>query len=48
MDSSAQTFFAGQWLDFEQAKTKLTGELSAEAKKLCVEEYAAGFELPEV
>ncbi len=39
---------AGPWLNYDPAANKFTGEFSDEANKLCEEEYAAGFELPEV
>lgn len=48
IDTGAQPIIAGPWLDFDPATNQFTGEFAAEANKLCVEEYAAGFELPEV
>jgi len=39
---------AGAWLNYDPAANKFTGEFADEANKLCEEEYAAGFELPEV
>jgi hypothetical protein len=48
IDTDAQQIIAGPWLDFDPASHRFTGEFAAEANKLCEEEYAAGFELPEV
>lgn len=48
IDLAAQQIIAGPWLDFDPASNQFTGEFAAEANKLCQEEYAAGFELPEV
>ena len=48
IDLAAQPIVAGPWLDFDPATHQFTGEFATEANKLCVEEYAAGFELPEV
>jgi hypothetical protein len=48
LDLATQPIIAGPWLDFDPATHQFTGEFAAEANKLCVEEYAAGFELPEV
>lgn len=48
IDLAARPIVAGPWLDFDPATHQFTGEFAAEANKLCVEEYAAGFELPEV
>ncbi len=44
----AQPIIAGPWLDFDPATHRFTGEFATEANQLCEEEYAAGFELPEV
>ena len=38
----------GPWLDFDPITSQFTGAFAAEASKLCEEEYAAGFELPEI
>lgn len=48
IDLNAQQIIVGPWLDFDPAAHQFTGEFAAEANKLCQEEYAAGFELPEV
>jgi hypothetical protein len=48
IDLNAQQIVVGPWLDFDPATHQFTGEFAAEANKLCQEEYAAGFELPEV
>jgi predicted dehydrogenase len=45
---SAQQIIVGPWLDFDPSTHQFTGEFAAEANKLCQEEYAAGFELPEL
>jgi hypothetical protein len=34
--------------DFDPLTHQFTGEFATEANKLCEEEYAAGFELPEI
>ena len=38
----------GPWLDFDPVSEKFTGEFAEEANKIAAEEYAAGFELPEI
>jgi hypothetical protein len=48
IDLNAQPILTGPWLDFDPVTHQFTGEFAAEANKLCVEDYAAGFELPEV
>jgi predicted dehydrogenase len=48
IDPTAQPIIAGPWLDYDPAANRFTGPFAAEANKLCEEEYAAGFELPEV
>jgi hypothetical protein len=48
IDTTAEQIIAGPWLDFDPTTNQFTGEFAAEANKLCQEEYAAGFELPEV
>ncbi|MGV3658583.1 MAG: Gfo/Idh/MocA family protein [Prosthecobacter sp.] len=48
INTDEQQIIAGPWLDFDPASHQFTGEFAAEANKLCQEEYAAGFELPEV
>jgi hypothetical protein len=48
IDLARQPITAGPWLDFDPASHQFTGEFAAEANKLCVEDYAAGFELPDV
>jgi hypothetical protein len=48
IDPTAQPIIAGPWLDYDPATNRFTGPFAAEANKLCEEEYAAGFELPEV
>ncbi len=48
IDTAANPIIAGPWLDYDPAANRFTGEFAAEANKLCEEEYAAGFELPEV
>lgn len=48
IDTAANPIIAGPWLDYDPATNRFTGEFAAEANKLCEEEYAAGFELPEV
>lgn len=48
LDVAAQPITAGPWLDFDPTTHQFTGEFAAEANKLCQEEYAAGFELPEM
>ncbi|MBX7211744.1 MAG: Gfo/Idh/MocA family oxidoreductase [Verrucomicrobiaceae bacterium] len=47
IDLAAQPIVAGPWLDYDPATNRFTGEFAAEANKLCEEEYAKGFELPE-
>ena len=48
IDTNAQQIIAGPWLDFDPTSHRFTGEFAAEANQLCQEDYAAGFELPEV
>lgn len=48
INTEEQQIVAGPWLDFDPGTLRFTGEFAAEANKLCEEEYAAGFELPEV
>ena len=48
IDPGRQPVVAGPWLDFDPEQHRFTGEFAAEANRLCEEEYAAGFELPEV
>ena len=48
IDLARQPITAGPWLDFDPASHQFTGEFATEANKLCVEDYAAGFELPDV
>ena len=48
IDLQAQPIIAGPWLDFDPVSLRFTGEFAEAANKLSQEEYAAGFELPEV
>jgi hypothetical protein len=48
IDTQEKQIITGPWLDFDPATNQFTGQFAAEANKLCQEEYAAGFELPEV
>ncbi len=48
IDLAAQPITAGPWLDFDPITNRFTGEFAAEANALCQEDYAAGFELPEI
>ncbi|MFO1482799.1 MAG: Gfo/Idh/MocA family oxidoreductase [Verrucomicrobiaceae bacterium] len=48
IDLNSQQVIVGPWLDYDPASNQFTGEFATEANKLCQEEYAAGFELPEV
>ena len=48
VDLNTDQITVGPWLDFDPITSQFTGEFAAEANKLCEEEYAAGFELPEI
>lgn len=48
IDLRAEQITAGPWLDLDPVTHQFIGEFAAEANKLCEEEYAAGFELPEI
>ena len=48
IDTATAQITAGPWLDFDPLNEVFTGEFAAEANALMQEEYAAGFELPEV
>ncbi|MEQ1824270.1 MAG: hypothetical protein ABL949_17320, partial [Fimbriimonadaceae bacterium] len=48
INTTAEQVIAGPWLDFDPVNEVFTGEFATEANKLMQEEYAAGFELPEV
>jgi len=48
IDINADQVIAGPRLDFDPLTHQFTGEFATEANKLCEEEYAAGFELPEI
>lgn len=48
IDTAQEQCVVGPWLDFHPQTEKFTGEFAEEANKLMVEEYAKGFELPEV
>ena len=48
LDLAAQPVTVGPWLDFDPVTLRFTGEFATEANQLCQEDYAPGFELPEV
>lgn len=48
IDVAAEQCAVGPWLDFDPVSEKFTGEFAEEANKIAKEEYAAGFELPEI
>jgi hypothetical protein len=48
LDLSVEKITAGQWLEFDPAAEKFTGEFAAEANKMAQDEYATGFELPKI
>ena len=48
INTEVEQVVVGPWLDFDPVNEVFTGEFAAEANKLAQEEYAAGFELPEV
>jgi len=47
LDLTAEPIHVGPWLDFDPVQGVFTGEFATEANKLCEEDYAAGFELPD-
>ncbi|MCX6855465.1 MAG: hypothetical protein NTV80_11245, partial [Verrucomicrobia bacterium] len=48
IDLNVDKISAGPWLEFDPVSEQFTGEFAEEANKLAKEEYAPGFELPEV
>jgi predicted dehydrogenase len=48
IDLTKEQSTVGPWLDFNPQTEKFTGEFAEEANKLAMEDYAKGFELPEV
>jgi predicted dehydrogenase len=48
IDTKAQQAAVGPWLDFDPVSEKFTGEFAEEANKMAQDEYAPGFELPEI
>lgn len=48
INTEVEQVVVGPWLDFDPVNEVFTGEFAAEANKLAQEEYAAGFELPDV
>jgi Oxidoreductase family, NAD-binding Rossmann fold len=48
IDLNVDKISAGPWLEFDPVSEKFTGEFAEEANKMIKEEYAPGFELPEI
>lgn len=48
IDLNVDKVSVGPWLDFDPVSETFTGEFAEEANKLAMDDYAAGFELPEI